>query len=145
VYIGSSTPAISSVTQLQPRGDWVVLGRSTACRGTTQSVVWSTIPCPPVSAVPGDTQSPTFHTLLINSSGSAYQWLFFRLNDACDFLPLSLVDLNSRGPRRGATTSPAYSVVRGTSPGNYYQNAREHCIDDCVMWMEDDHTVDIAE
>jgi hypothetical protein len=35
--------------------------------------------------------------------------------------------------------------VRGTSPGNQYQKAREDHIDLFITWMKDDHPVDIAE
>jgi len=47
--------------------------------------------------------------------------------------------------KRGGTSSPAQSFVGGTTPGNRYQKAREDRIDLFIMWMEDDHTVDIAE
>jgi len=52
---------------------------------------------------------------------------------------------HSRRSKCSATSSPAQSVVGGTSPGNCYQKATEESIDLWIMWMEDDHLVDIAE
>ena len=98
-----------------------------------------------VLAVPGDAQSRRIDPFQINSSGSAVQQPFFRCYDARNPSPLSVVDLNSRRPKHGATSLPAHSVVRGTSPGNQYQQARVDCIDLLSMWMEDDHPVDIVE
>jgi len=71
--------------------------------------------------------------------------IHFRTESTCDPLPHSLVDLSSRRPKHGSTSSPAQSVVGGTSPGNQYQVAREDCIDPLIMWMDDDHPVDIME
>ena len=145
VHVGSTTPAFSSSTSLRLTKDSVAWGGSTTFRGTTRSVVSSAVPSPTVSAVSGDAQSPSFNPFQINSSGSTLQRAFFRRRDARDPSPLSLVDLSSRRPKRGATSSPAQSVVGGTSPGNQYQTAREDRIDLFLMWMEDDHLVDIAE
>jgi hypothetical protein len=100
---------------------------------------------PTVSAVLEDAQSTRFEAYEINSTGSALKKPFFRRNDACDPLQLSLADLRSRRPKRGASSSPAQPVLRGTSPGNRYQKATEDQIDLIIMWMEDDHLVDIAE
>jgi len=108
-------------------------------------VVSSTVPAPTVSAVSRDAQSPRFDPFQINSSGSALQRPFFGRNNARDPSPLSLVDLSSWRLKHGATSSPAQSIVGGTSPGNPYQKAREDRIDHFITWMEDDDTVDIAE
>jgi hypothetical protein len=145
VHVGSTTPAISCFTSLRPRGDSVVWGRNTTRKGTTRSAVLSMVPSPTVSAVLGDAQWPRFDPVQINSSGSALQRPIFGRNNAHDPSPLSLVDLSSRRPKRGATSSPAQSVVGGTSPGNQYQKARENRIDSCITCMEDDHPVNIAE
>jgi hypothetical protein len=97
------------------------------------------------SAVSGDAQLPRFDPFQINSSVSALQRPFFGRNDALDPLPLSLVDLNSRRPKHRETSSPAHSLVRGSSPGYRYQKAKEDRIDHFITLMEDDHLVDIAE
>jgi len=107
--------------------------------------VSSTVLSSTVSAVSWDAQSPRFDPFQINSSGSALQRPSFGRINACDPSPLSLVNLSSRRPKYGATSSPAQSVVGGTSPGNRYQKAREDRIDLFITWMEDDHRVDIAE
>ena len=145
VCVGLTTPTISSSTSSRPGGDFVVWGRSTSLRGTTQSTVSSTIPSPTVSAVSVDAQSPRFDPFQINSSGSALQRSFFGRNDACDPLQLSFVDLSSRRTTCIAISSPAQYVVGGTSPGNRDRKVRENHSDLCITWMEDDHLVNIAE
>jgi hypothetical protein len=118
VHVGSTIPAMSSSTELRPRGDWVARGSCSTRKGTTRSAVWSMVPTPTVSAVSGDAQSPRFNLFQINSYGSALQRPICGRNNAHDPSPLLLVDLGRRGPKRGATSSPAQSVVGGTSPGN---------------------------
>jgi len=81
----------------------------------------------------------------MNRSRSALQRPFFGRTDAGDPLPLSLVDLSSRRPEHCATSSPAESVLGGTSPGNWYQKAGEDHIDCFMKWMEDDYPEDIVE
>jgi len=145
VRVGSTTPAISSSTSLQPSGDLVARSRSITCRSTTRSAVSSTIWSPTISAVLGDAQSPRFDRFQGNSCGSGLQRPCFGRNDAWDPSPLSVVDISSSRPKRGATSSPARSVVASTSPGNRYQKAREDSIDRFIAWMEDDHPVDTPE
>ena len=58
---------------------------------------------------------------------------------------LSLLHLSNRRPKCGATSSPAQSVVGGTSHGTRYQRAREDRIDLFLAWMDDVCPVDITE
>jgi len=60
-------------------------------------------------------------------------------------LPLSPVDLNSTMLKLNATGIPAHSVVRGISPGNQYNSAREDRIDLFVVGIENDNMVDSME
>jgi len=145
VDVRSTAPSISNSTSLLPRGDQVARDRSTTQRGTTISVVLSTIPPAMVSAVLGNAQSPRFYPFQINSSCRALLWAIFRWPDAHNPSPLSLLDLNHRMPKHGATSSPAHYVVEGTSPSNQYKNSKEDCIDLFITCMADDHLVDIAE
>ena len=123
----------------------VAQGGSTTCSGTMQSAVLSTIPSPLVTDVSGDVQSPRFDPLKINSSGGALQQPLLGWNDACAPSTISLVDISTRRPTCGATSSLAHSVVRGTSTGNGYQKATEDRIDQCITWITDDHPVNIVK
>jgi len=98
-----------------------------------------------ISAVLGDAQLPRFNPFLIDSTGSPLQQQCFGRNDAQNSLPPSLVDPNGRRSKLHATSSLAHGVVRGTSPGNQYQEASEDRIDLLIQRMKDDHPVDIAE
>ena len=118
IRVGSTTPPISSSTPFGTRGDSVAHSRSTTRRSITQLAASSTIPSPIVSAVLGDAQLPRFDPFQMNSSGGALQRPIFRQNDARNPLLHSLIDLSTRRPKHGATSSPAQSVVRGTSSGN---------------------------
>jgi len=145
VRVGSTTPTSSRSISFQPRGDSVARGRSATSWGSTRSALSSTILSSLFSAVMGDAWLPRFDPFQMNCSGRAQQRPFSGQNDASDPLPLSLVDLSRRRPKHSATSSPAQSIVGGTSPGNRYQNAREDHIDLLIMWMEDDHPVHCAE
>jgi len=145
VGVRSTTSAISSPVSLWPRRDFVVWGWSTTCRGTTLSVVLSTVPSLKLLEFSRDAHSPRFSPAQMNSSGGGHGWPFLGLNDACEPLPLSLLVLNSRRPKLSASCWPAHTVVGGFSHGKQYQNAREDHIDCCITSMENDHLADIME
>ena len=145
VRVGSIIPTMSSSTSLWPSQDLAGWGRSTTHSGTTQLGISYVILSPTLVTVPGDSEWLRFIPSQLNSSRRALQLPIFGRTAARNPTPHSLVHLNNRRPKCGATSSPAHSVTGGTSPGNQYENAREDCIILFVMWMEDDDPVDSAE
>jgi len=145
VRVWSTICAISSSTSFWWMADSVVRGSTTIPRGTKPSAVSSAILFLTVFTVPAHAQSPRFDLFQFKRSGRARQQPYFGRNAIRDPKPLSLVDPNSRRPKHGATSSPAHTVVGGTSPGNQYQEAREHHTDYLIIWMEDNCPVDSAD